>query len=1318
MRLASRLLLQTVLPALVIIVLFLGIVTHEISDVLENTVHRGLTAVAQARHQDIRVHFERMKKDIVAMGSAPAVTQALIELAQAYASCPLGSTAQLQALYGDGARSVNPSASGKDGGCRNAYDQAHDKHDDFFRRRHVSYGWQDMYLIDTQANVVYSIRKGRDFAANLAHGAWKDSGLARAATTALKNAVVDMPTFADAERYRADDDTPALFLAIAMFDPASGQAIGALAVRIALDQVNEHLAFKAGLGETGEAFLVGKDGWMLSNSFFDKESSVLKRQLKTEAVRRVLAGEQGSDELIDYRGIPSFISYLAFQPFNGVMGDQAHWGVIAKTGKDEALVGLSALQHLLVVSGSIVALLATLLSIFNARRLFGPVAAMSKALTRLAKGENARIPGVDRRDEIGEMAKAAQKFLEMSEKVAHERWLRENVATLGAAMSQESSLSAATEVVLSFLRRTLGVPVAALYLRDDSGCYCRVGAQGLARRNQAQDRFALGESMVGQCARDLQPALLSPVPAGLMVISTGLAEFPPCELALYPIVHKNATLAVVELGAIHALTPPQHELLASLTATLGVQLSNIATAQRNLELLNQSQEQTRILGEQKTELGHKNIEVQALADEMRQQSEELKTQNEEFRATQEELRAQQEELLLKNRMLEGQGRQLELSRQEAETRAKELAQSNQYKSQFLANMSHELRTPLNSILILAKHLAENSERNLDADQVESAGVIHESGCQLLSLINDILDLSKIEAGKLEMQAESFAASEMLLYLGRLFEPLAQKKAIAFDIVSTPANPGALFTDRRHLTQVLTNLLSNAIKFTETGSVQLLLHADDDRLLFEVVDTGIGIAADKIEHVFGAFQQVDSGANRKYGGSGLGLAISRQLVNLLGGQLEVQSTLGQGSRFTVRLPRNAHFAAPELASKPATTATAAAPSHAAPSPGLPILVVEDDARLLPIVSRLIESLGYRVCMADSGEKALKWLSRERPAGVLLDLGLPGIPGMDVLRRIKSDESTADIPVYIMSGAADTGQARTLGAIGYLHKPITREAVQAALRTMLGATPMTTTMHAKPQQLLLVEDDEASAHAVNTLLKNLDIAIEHVRLGEHGLSALKTTAFDAVVLDLTLPDMNGIDWLERAARANPHYPPVIVYSARDLSDDELLRLRAYSDAIVSKGRLNEHVGARLREEVMLALSGKARAAEAPPPIIASAPNRALLIVDDDLRNQAALSKVLRAKGYAVTAASSGARALEILADNRFDAILTDIMMPEMDGYELTRRLRAIAGEKLPIIAVTAKAMTGDIDLCLAAGATDYLAKPVDIDRLLALLDRWIV
>ena len=704
--------------------------------------------------------------------------------------------------------------------------------------------------------------------------------------------------------------------------------------------------------------------------------------------------------------------------------------------------------------------------------------------------------------------------------------------------------------------------------------------------------------------------------------------------------------------------------------------------------------------DQQESLLRSNTELKTLSEELRSQSEEMKSQNEELKANEEELRSQQEETLLKNQLLETQSKQLKAVIAEAEVKAAELQQVNQYKSEFLANMSHELRTPLNSILILSKSLAENEEHNLSTDQIEAATVIGESGAQLLTLINDILDLSKIEAGKIELVKETFPLHKMVAYLRRVFLPQSERKKLAFTIEVGANVPEHLYTDRQRLTQVLSNLLTNAIKFTDTGSIKVTVNRIDDDCQIEVIDTGIGIPADKLEHIFGAFQQLDGSTSRKYGGSGLGLAISRNLAHLLNGEITVDSTIGQGSRFIIRLsklfaPSETLTEAQSPTPTPSTVAAVTTPA------GGNILLVEDDTRLLAILGRMITTLGFTPIAVESAEQALSTLAETQLTGIFIDLCLPKMSGMELLRQLKANEATSKIPVFIISGAVDTGEAKTLGALGFLEKPVSRDTIIGALKTMVQVTHTVAV-----QQVLLLEANPTDRKFVENRLKDVAIDIVATETGGEALQLLQTHRFAVVILDLQLPDMSGFDWLKLAQhKLNP--PPVIIHTARELTEGEVFELKGMTESIVTKDAL----GDRLREEVIHALrhtDSSAMTCSEP------ATGKKLLLVDDDARNLYALTKALKNKGFVVEVASDSMKALELLAQTAFDALLTDIMMPQVDGYELIRRVRALGYDKLPIIAITAKAMQGDDALCLQAGANAYLAKPIDVNALIKLLN----
>lgn len=1432
-KLQPRLMLAMAASSLLSVLIVMVIAIQLGTQVVEQDIERKIQETLNARHAALSEYLLHFRRDAHLLARDPLLAEALRDFTQAFAQ--QGKKAQLQLQQAWISRNPYPAAQRQELTERNdgsAYDRVHARHHPLLREKLRAWGWEDLFLVDPGGNVVYSIHKKTDFATNLREGPWKNTGLASAVRPLLDKPIADVGSYAGLSDYPPSAG-PARFYALPVLNQSDG-FLGVVVIQLSLARFNQIMQDKEGRGQSGESFMVGPDGWMLTDSRFEESSTVLRKRLKTEAVTRVLAGETGLIQADDYRGVPSYIAFRPIQTYPDAIGGNIRWGVISKMDRAEALAAMSTLRNTLLGAGLLIALLAVAAGLKMARTVSQPIIAIQAALKRLVQGEATTVPGLERQDEIGEMARSAETFREKAEKIERDHLVQENVNILTSLVSGETRMAKAAERLLHRLCEMLDVPVAAIYLGNGQGRFAGVGSHGLARRSQAENGFGTGEGLLGQCARDQQAIVLSPVPAGLMIISSGLLEFPPHELVIYPICHKNEALVILELAAARSLEPGQHEFLRVACAALGLHFANLQVSEHNLALLEETRRQSdelhakalytrslieasqdplvtisaegkitdvnsatekatgvdrqhligsdfadyftdpdearrgyqRIFAEgavldyplairhvsgkvtdvlynaavyrddtgqvrgafaaarditarklveaalaQKQEaLRLNNEEMKALNEELRSQAEEMKVQNEELRASQEALRAQQEEMAHKNLALEAQSRELELARQEAESKASELQQASQYKSEFLANMSHELRTPLNSILILAQDLATNAEGNLLPDQVESASVIHESGSQLLTLINDILDLSKIEANRLEVLNETLSLDEVLSYLRRVFAPLAEQKGIDFRLEIDETAPESLQGDRQRLTQILTNLLSNAVKFTASGEVVLAVKRHDGQIVFDVRDTGIGIPADKIEHIFGVFQQLDGTTSRKYGGSGLGLAITRRLVDLMGGTLQVTSTPGIGSCFSVRLPERtaaeAQPAAPAVPPAPQhpLTHTRRAPTDAG------ILVVEDDKRLTRILQRLIDTLGFAASCVDSGEAALQYLATQRPAGILLDLGLPGISGMEVLRRLKADPTHASIPVFIMSGASDTGEASTLGAVGFLKKPVTRDMIASALQTMHRLSA-----EVARKQVLLVEDDAATVMAVTKLFHGDPVELTPCSTGKMAHAALQDKGFDAVILDLGLEDMSGFEWLAQLEEQGIQRPPVVVYSARDLNQDELLQLRAYTDVVVIKG---SHASARLRDEVLLAVN----APPAPPPTPALSPGGKgdyhLLLVDDDVRNLFALSKALRARGkLRVTVAETGARALELLRQDHFDAVLTDIMMPEMDGYELTRQIRALGYQDLPIIAVTAKAMQGDGELCLQAGANAYVPKPVDIDQLMGVLQQWL-
>ncbi|MDO9452684.1 MAG: response regulator, partial [Stagnimonas sp.] len=652
------------------------------------------------------------------------------------------------------------------------------------------------------------------------------------------------------------------------------------------------------------------------------------------------------------------------------------------------------------------------------------------------------------------------------------------------------------------------------------------------------------------------------------------------------------------------------------------------------------------------------------------------------------------------------------------------------------NMSHELRTPLNSLLILSRGLADNEDNNLNADEVESATVIHESGSNLLRLINDILDLSKVESGKMELSLEEMDLAGFAGTLTRNFRHVARERGLEFSMELEPGLPASIETDSGKLEQIANNLLSNALKFTRQGSVRvhigraLASTGREGDIAIRVIDTGVGIPKDKFEKVFQAFEQADGSTSRHFGGTGLGLSIARGMAQMLGGDIRLESAEGVGTTFSLLLPErhglprigsapvHAAIASPapaaEIMPKPAKTPPPAIDlpddRHSLKPGDTVILIVEDDPAFARILIDLVRRKGYRALFAGDGESGLTLATEFRPTGILLDVMLPGMDGFSVIERLKATHATRHIPVHFISATEDHSRGFDLGAVGFLTKPVTREALGAAFDRLLHFA------EGSLRQVLVVDDDAASRLAVRKLVGGKNVQITEAAGGAEALEKLHQQSFDCVILDLGMPEMNGFEFLERAATL-PAVPPVVVYSGRDLSPEETLKLRQYTDSIVIKGARSPE---RLLDEVSLFLHSIREAPAAPlREVDTTLSGRIVLVVDDDMRNIFALSKALRAKGLTVVMAQDGYKALKQLEDNRsIELVLMDIMMPGMDGYQTIGEIRKNpAHAKLPIIAVTAKAMRGDREKCIEAGANDYLSKPIDLDQLFSMLRVWL-
>jgi CheY-like chemotaxis protein len=934
-------------------------------------------------------------------------------------------------------------------------------------------------------------------------------------------------------------------------------------------------------------------------------------------------------------------------------------------------------------------------------------------------------------DERTRSAEAARQIMEA------QTWQSTSLAQLSQIVGGEQDLPTLSERVIRYLCQELKAQVGGLFVAEEDGTLQLMGSHAYLQREQFATRFRPGVGLVGQAALEKKLFTLLKPPSGYRPAVSGLLEIDPVQIVLAPFLYDQHVIGVLELSLLHPLSPAQTEFLVSTLNSIAVAFHTARTRSQVNLLLKQTQEQA-------SALQIREEMLQAVNEELQTQTDNLSASQRQLQEQQAALEESNAELVEQRSALDQQNRGLQAAQQELQRKTEELTRANQYKSEFLANMSHELRTPLNSLLILARLMRDNESGNLTEDQVESAQIIYNSGRDLLALINEILDLSKIEAGQTVFQMSALRPQDLAGSMQAQFAALAKEKGLTFEVQLAPDLPAVFESDQQRVEQILKNLLGNAFKFTEKGQVRLTFESAAGQIAMGVSDSGIGMTPEQQERIFQAFQQADGSTSRKYGGTGLGLTISRNLALNLGGRIVVKSEFGQGSTFTLYLPLKGPLPDPLENPLPSAPALPSAPSLENPLPqlfpdlpappfpddrdrlqpaGKLLLVIEDDPAFARVLYDHAQRKGYQCLVALDGESGLNHARRHRPDAVLLDLKLPGRSGWEALEQLKNSIELRHIPVHILSASDGSPETNTLaalrqGAIGFIQKPVTLEALEHVFEE-IGA------FLEEIKTLLIVEDDARMRHSLRQLLSSGETKIYDADSGAAALRLLRDQRFDCMILDLSLPDMTGFNLLDQINQREDLQPcPVIVYTGKALSEAENVELLKYTDSIIIKGVRSPE---RLLHEVALFLHhvGTGLSQEKPP---ASQPlhqqetalnGKKILVVDDDMRNVFALRRLLSEKGLEVSVARSGAKALELLETQPLvDLVLMDIMMPEMDGYEAMKRIRAQARfQDLPIIALTAKAMQEDRAKCIAAGANEYISKPLDADRLFSLLRVWL-
>ena len=992
---------------------------------------------------------------------------------------------------------------------------------------------------------------------------------------------------------------------------------------------------------------------------------------------------------------------------------------------------LSALSRLIQLDINIVMLVYSLQSMDVVRQQGEITSRIVKEATKVvksaAKGNfNVSYQRQDENDTleqpINRMITRLKKF---SVETERDQWLKSGLAELALALRDGLDIESLTDNVIRFLAQYLNAQIGVFYVVKETGEAMLCSSFAFTRRKNLSTNIKPGEGLVGQALKERKPILISNVPDNYFSIKSGLGEHSPREIVVQPLLCEQKVHGLIELGSFHIFSEDQIVFLDQVSESIAVAIKSAQDQTTMRNLLEESQQTS-------GKLLHQKLELEEANHTLEEQAQALKLSKEELTLQKEMLENSNRELQLKTSDLERQKSAIETTCAELERKADLLVNSSKYKSEFLANMSHELRTPLNSLLLLSQSLIGNKEGNLTIDQVEDLEVIYSGGNTLLTLINDILDLSKIEAGKIQITLSDMNVHNLTSRLKKQFCIIAKQNDIDFE-VDIEDGITELITDEQRVEQILRNLLSNALKFTHQGKVTLNIYKIKDSnflpgqmnelesIAFSVSDTGIGIPDRDQQDIFGAFQQGDGSTSRSYGGTGLGLTISLELSKLLGGDIHFQSTEGKGSQFSFLLPYKRF-------NTEATGSSAGAHRSMLPIPvedpivvnqaskTKSLLIVEDDKSFCRILSNLASNHGFKTMVTNNCHDALDLVKTQAPSAIILDIGLPDKSGLSVLESIKSTNSTRDIPIHIISSKDRDDETLKKGAIGFLTKPASSDDIEKIL------SQFEALIRKDIKQLLIIEDDTSTREFLREYLSDKNIQITTTSTGGAAIQVLRQQRIDCCILDLGLNDMTGMEFLKSVeADKSLHLPPIIVYTSQNLSEVDYKQLRRYTDKIVLKEGSSPE---RLQEEVDMFLhsvdkhSSKSLLTQVPHPRPFEAFDGCkVLLVDDDLRNVYALSKVLKKQGLNVSIADNGKLALEKLKKNKdIDLVLMDIMMPVMDGYEAMTQIRKTISTSIPIIALTAKAMSSDKEKCLAAGANDYIAKPVDVNNLISMLKVW--
>ncbi|WP_448215816.1 response regulator [Endozoicomonas sp. 2B-B] len=1255
------------------------------------------------------------------------------------------------------------------------------------------YDYSDLILGDTEGNILFTVNAYDDLGKNIFNGTLANTSFAKAARESLEDLV---PKYADVTAYPPIGDQKVSFFILPLVDERE-KAIGFLAVQILAHNVQNIFESENQFSDALKSYLIGEDGYIRYGTDLDSSQSMILKadniltqdwvaHIDAEGVFHEIHDHDRDDEShgLDsdaelnelFGGELDLYSEASdshkvdqnfhIKSYTNAYGERVlgtfyaievagtPMALISEVSQEDAFASVVQFRNRLIYITAITALIVILIALVITRRLVRPIRSITAWVNRVASGDYAQGAVLSGHNEISDLSRS---FSEMTEKLRNvisdndrKSWQQEGQAGLNNCMRGEQGLSEVCKNIVSYLARYLDMQTGAMYVMDDEKRLQLMASYAWKKRQQSKNSFEIGEGLVGQAAMEKQAIELTSIPENYIKIESGLGSTSPKVIITVPLVYEGEVKGVLEFALIRELTDEQRGFLEDALESVAIGINSAQYRTRVNQLLEKTTRQSEAMKEQQEELRSVNDELESRARVLEESQEELKAQSEEMQKSNAELEEKTELLQQQKAEIERKNLDIELSRKTLEDKAKELEQASKYKSEFLANMSHELRTPLNSLLLLAQMLADNDEGNLNEDQIESAQVIYSGGKELLDLINDILDLSKVEAGKMSINLEDMDIEELCSSMRTLFKPLADNKGLDFAVDIDPGTTRVILSDSQRVMQVLKNFLSNAFKFTEQGGVYIRVfnsirktdHGNETYVGFAVRDTGIGIPKEKQDAVFETFQQADGSTSRKYGGTGLGLAISRELSSMLGGYIGIESAEGEGTTFTVYLPDNAvcsldggevmadsHSSATsdgyqKIASaaekkakaQPAPEAEKIATKKKTSEAGKNILIIEDDQHFSDIVKQLSGSHGYQCLVEASGKEGIQTAIEEQPMAIILDLGLPDMDGEEVLRQLQKNEATKNIPVHIVSGR-DPDESERQGAVGYLVKPVSIDDLETVFSTL------ETALSEDIQHALLLDSDAESRSHLAKMLTEKGMNIAGVSSAEEAEKSMAENQWQCLVMDVDLPDSSGLEFLQKLQeKMGDNMPSIVIHTDKKLSTEDQKELQKYTRALVMKG---DYASERVMDEVSLFIHSVEKSAPAEfKPAAEPLSNKSLeghkiLLVDDDLRNTFALSKGLQGQGLEVVIADNGQNALDKLdEEDGIELVLMDIMMPVMDGYEAMTKMREIERFKsMPVIALTAKAMSDDKAKCIEAGANDYMTKPVNIDKLTEMMKVWL-